>query len=69
MATSSKHGYGKSYRVPCNVTFDADKRKFAKVPAIAKWNSVTLEDADKLENSGARYKHFLFLTGKKLRFL
>ncbi len=55
-----------NYRAPCNVVFDRDKGKHIKVPAVAKWNSITPEEALRLEAGPfAKQRHFIFLTGGK----
>ena len=53
--------------VPCNVTLDDAKGKYTKIPACAKWTTVTPARSRALaaQRRFTDWRHFLFVTGKK----
>ena len=53
--------------VPCNVTLDDAKGKYTKIPACAKWTTITPARSRTIaaEPRFTDWRHFLFVTGKK----
>lgn len=51
--------------VPCKVELDYVAQKHTKVPAIAKWTSITPDQSKNIEliPKYGNWKHFMFVTG------